>query len=152
MGQRLHVNNWRALALSGYRQESDGKDYIAARAGALNPQTSWVLERLDLKPPMLLTDASARFSSVVRRMDTTYPDSPLREAWSIASRTGGVAPIINDDGTPYGLINGLTIFSFLDRNSATAAANVDLPDPGAPAIRTPWDPDRILFSISLCSL
>lgn len=102
-----------AIGYAWLLQERDGDDFIAARAGALNPQTSWVLERLKIKPPVLLTDASARFSSVVRRMDTTYPDSPLREAWSIASRTGGVAPIINQDGTPFGLINGLTIFSFL---------------------------------------
>jgi manganese-dependent inorganic pyrophosphatase len=46
-------------------------------------------------------------------MDTTTPDKPLREAWDIASRTGGVAPIVEEDGTPYGLLTGLTLFSFL---------------------------------------
>jgi manganese-dependent inorganic pyrophosphatase len=46
-------------------------------------------------------------------LDTAAPDSPLRDAWAIASRTGAVAPIVNDDGTPYGLITGLTLFSFL---------------------------------------
>ncbi len=93
--------------------ERDGTDAIAARAGAMNLQTVWVLERLKIDHPLLLADASPRFQSVTRRMDTTLPESPLREAWAIANRTGGVAPIVNEDGTPYGLITGLSLFALL---------------------------------------
>jgi manganese-dependent inorganic pyrophosphatase len=102
-----------AIGYAWLLRERDGADAVAARAGATNPQTNWVLNRLEMDMPLLLTDASPRFETVARRMDTTLPDSPLREAWSIANRTGGVAPVINEDGTPYGLINGLTLFSFL---------------------------------------
>jgi manganese-dependent inorganic pyrophosphatase len=91
----------------------DGDQAIAARAGPLNLQTTWVLERLGIDPPLLLTDASPRFESVTRRFDSTTPDQPLREAWAIANRTGGVAPVVNEDGTPYGLITGWSLFSFL---------------------------------------
>ncbi|MEJ2412617.1 MAG: DHH family phosphoesterase, partial [Anaerolineales bacterium] len=86
---------------------------MPARAGSIKPQTTWVLERFELDPPCLLTDVSPRFEAVARRMDSTTPDEPLRDAWEIASRTGGVAAIVNEDGTPYGLITGLTLFSFL---------------------------------------
>ena len=75
----------------------------AARAGQLNPQTTWVLKRLRLEPPMLLADASPRFADISHRMNTTTPDRPLREAWAIANRTGGIAPVLNPDGKPYGL-------------------------------------------------
>ena len=102
-----------AIGYAWLLQEKDGMNAVSARAGSMNPQTSWVLERLNLDPPCLLTDVSPRFESVARRMDTTNPDKPLRDAWDIASRTGGVAAIVNDDGTPYGLITGLTLFSFL---------------------------------------
>jgi manganese-dependent inorganic pyrophosphatase len=102
-----------ALGYAWLLRERDGSNAIAARAGALNTQTTWVLDRLSMEPPELLTDASPRFESVTRRLDTAAPDSPLRDAWAIASRTGAVAPIVNDDGTPYGLITGLTLFSFL---------------------------------------
>jgi manganese-dependent inorganic pyrophosphatase len=102
-----------ALGYAWLLQERDGNEAIAARAGAINPQTTWVLNRLEMKPPQLLTDASPRFESVTRRLDTASPDSPLQEAWAIANRTGGVAPVVNPDGTPYGLITGLTLFSFL---------------------------------------
>jgi manganese-dependent inorganic pyrophosphatase len=73
-----------------------------------------VLQHLEIDTPILLTDASPRFENVTRRMDTTSPESPLRDAWTIASRTGGIAPIVNEDGSPYGLVTGLTLFTFLE--------------------------------------
>ena len=102
-----------AIGYAWLLRERDGMNAVAARAGSMNQQTSWVLDRLNLDAPCLLTDVSPRFESVARRMDTTSPDKPLRDAWDIASRTGGVAAIVNEDGTPYGLITGLTLFSFL---------------------------------------
>lgn len=102
-----------AIGYAWLLQERDGINAVPARAGTTNPQTTWVLERLGLDAPCLLTDVSPRFEAVARRMDTTLPDEPLRNAWDIASRTGGVAAIVNEDGTPYGLITGLTLFSFL---------------------------------------
>ena len=81
-----------ALGYAWLLRERDGIDAVAARAGAINAQTAWVLKYLQLEPPTLLTDLSPRFESVMRRLDTTTPEKPLREAWIIASRTGGVSP------------------------------------------------------------
>jgi manganese-dependent inorganic pyrophosphatase len=102
-----------AIGYAWLLRERDGIDATAARAGSINPQTTWVLDRLELEAPCLLTDVSPRFDAVARRLDSTSPDEPIKNAWEIASRTGGVAAIINEDGTPYGLITGLTLFSFL---------------------------------------
>ncbi len=102
-----------AIGYAWLLRERDGVNAVAARAGSMNPQTTWVLDRLKIDPPCLLTDLSPRFEAVVRRLDSAKPDAPLRDAWDIASRTGGVAAIVNEDGTPYGLITGLTLFSFL---------------------------------------
>lgn len=94
-------------------RERDASDTLAARAGPVNPQTTWVLKRLGMEPPILLTDASPRFEAVTRRLDTTNPDCPLRDAWAITSRTGGIAPVVNEDGTPYGLITGESLFNYV---------------------------------------
>jgi manganese-dependent inorganic pyrophosphatase len=104
-----------AVGYAWLLRERDGSETIAARAGPINPQTSWVLKRLGMEPPQLLNDASPRFESVCRRLDTTTPDSPLRDAWAIANRTWGVAPIVTEDGTPYGLVNGHSLFGMLSR-------------------------------------
>lgn len=104
-----------AIGYAWLLRERDGADTIAARAGSINLQTAWVLKFLGLEPPILLTDASPRFESVMRRLDSTTPERPLREAWAIANRTGGIAPVLNPDGTPFGLITGRSLFEFLGR-------------------------------------
>ncbi len=108
-----------AIGYAWLLRERDGLDATAARAGAINAQSTWVLKTLNIEPPVLLTDASPRFDSVVRRLDTTYPDQPLSDAWMIANRTGGIAPILNEDGTPFGLITGSSLFNYLSRQVGT---------------------------------
>lgn len=105
-----------AVGYAWLLRERDGEDVVAARAGPINPQTTWVLKRLELDPPYLLTDASPRFESVTRRLDTAAPDSPLRDAWPILNRTGGLAPIVDPhDGLPQGLITGISLFNMLGK-------------------------------------
>jgi manganese-dependent inorganic pyrophosphatase len=101
-----------AMGYAWLLRERDGVNAIAARAGALNPQTSWVLKKLGIESPILLTDASPRFESVMRRLDTIRPEAQLGMAWTLASKTGGLAPVVGEDGKPYGLINGLSLFKY----------------------------------------
>ena len=101
-----------AMGYAWLLRERDGANTIAARAGALNAQTSWVLKTVGLETPVLLTDASPRFESVMRRLDTIRPDSQLGMAWTLASKTGGVAPVVNEDGKPFGIINGMSLFKY----------------------------------------
>ncbi|HNK63904.1 MAG TPA: DHH family phosphoesterase [Anaerolineales bacterium] len=116
-----------AMGYAWLLRERDGVNTVAARAGALNAQTSWVLKTLGLDAPVLLTDASPRFDSVMQRLDSLRPDAQLGQAWTLASRTGGLAPIVNDDGTPFGIINGLSLFQYF--------ANVLGPRPGDTTVR-----------------
>ena len=101
-----------AMGYAWLLRERDGANTIAARAGALNAQTSWVLKTNGLDAPILLTDASPRFESVMKRLDTIRIDSQLGAAWTLASRTGGVAPVLGEDGKPYGIINGMSLFKY----------------------------------------
>lgn len=103
-----------AMGYAWLLRERDGGEFIAARAGATNPQTSWVLKRLNLDAPLLLNDASPRFEAVTRRLDTTLPETQLRDAWAIASRTWGLAPVVDTDGAPFGLVTGASLFSFVN--------------------------------------
>jgi manganese-dependent inorganic pyrophosphatase len=103
-----------AMGYAWLLKERDGEEAVAARAGPLNPQTTWVLKRIRLESPELLTDASPRFETIARHLDTTSPDSPLKEAWAIANRTWGVAPVVRDDSQPYGLVTGPSMFTFLN--------------------------------------
>ena len=101
-----------AMGYAWLLRERDSTNALAARAGALNAQSLWVLKTLSLEAPILLTDASARFGSVMSRLDTIRPDSQLGAAWSLASKTGGIAPIVSEDGMPYGIIDGMSLFKY----------------------------------------
>lgn len=93
----------------------DGQDVQAARAGAVNDQTAWALNRLGLEAPEFLSDASPRFEAILRRLDSVLPDQPLREAWAIANRTGFAAPVVDGDGRPMGLVTAFSLFRLLSR-------------------------------------
>jgi manganese-dependent inorganic pyrophosphatase len=69
-----------AMGYAWLLRARDGANTIAARAGALNPQTAWVLKTLGLESPVLLTDASPRFESVMRRLDTVSLPSSTKTA------------------------------------------------------------------------
>ncbi len=101
-----------AMGYSWLLNERDKADTVAARAGALNPQTAWLLKKLNFEPPILLTDASPRFESVMHRLDSIRPEAPLGAAWTLASRTGGLAPVVDEEGKPYGLIHGYSLFKY----------------------------------------
>ena len=104
-----------AIGYTWLLRERDGADVIATRSGVINKQTAWVLEYLGLEVPYLLSDASPRFEVVARSYDTVTLGQPLREAWEIASRTGGIAPIIYPDGKPYGMVTGNSLFNLINQ-------------------------------------
>lgn len=116
-----------AVGYAWLLRERDGDEFVAARAGPTNPQTTWVLKRLGLDAPVLLTDASPRFETITRRLDTAAPDSPLREAWVILNRTGGIAPIVDqEDDTPIGMITGLSLFNFFAKQVGPHPRNQEM--------------------------
>ena len=103
-----------AIGYAWLIRERDGLDAIAARSGVINKQTAWVLEYLQVDVPYLLTDASPRFEAIARSYDTAPPDHPLKDAWEIFSKTNGIAPIVEDDGTPFGLVTGESLFRLIN--------------------------------------
>jgi len=103
-----------AIGYAWLIRERDDLDAIAARSGVINKQTAWVLDYLNVDVPHLLTDASPRFEAIARSYDTATPDRPLKDAWEIFSKTNGIAPIVESDGTPFGLVTGESLFRLIN--------------------------------------
>lgn len=102
-----------AIAYAWLLQERDGHAVTAARAGVLNLQSKWLLDFLGLEVPGLLTDASPRFESVARMIEAVQPSDLLHDAWSIAINNSKLAPVVNPDMTPYGLVTCDGIFQLM---------------------------------------
>jgi manganese-dependent inorganic pyrophosphatase len=104
-----------AVGYAWLLRERDGKNALAARAGAVTPQTAWVLQAVGLEPPPYLADASPRFERIARTLPPILPDRPLREAWAVAAASHSAAPIVDAGGRPLGLVTGSSVFSFFSR-------------------------------------
>ncbi len=107
-----------AIGYAWLLHERDKLDTQAARAGQVNAQTAFALQTFGLEPPPLLADASPRFSSVARAIEPLTPDRPLEEAWALVARTGRVAPIVDEERKPVGLVTGASVFDFLSSHVA----------------------------------
>src|SRR3990172_5951737 len=69
-----------AMGYEWLLRERDGRNAIAARAGAVNLQRAGVLKTLAFEPPAYLAAASPRFERIARTLPPIAPDRPLRAA------------------------------------------------------------------------
>lgn len=106
-----------AIGYAWLLRERDKLDAQAARAGQINPQTAFALRTFDVDLPSLLSDASPRFGSVTRAIEPLTPDRPLQEAWALLARTGRVAPVVDANRAPFGLVTGASVFNFLSAHA-----------------------------------
>lgn len=104
-----------AMCYAWLLREHTGVNAIAARAGAVNAQTGWVLHTLGLEAPVYQADASPRFERIARPVPPLFADRPLREAWEAASSANSGAPVVAVDGKPLGLVTGYSVFQYFTR-------------------------------------
>jgi manganese-dependent inorganic pyrophosphatase len=104
-----------AIGYAWLLRERDGANAIAARAGAMNAQSTWVVKTLGIDAPIHLADASPRFERIARTLPPILPDRPLREAWAVASAGNTGAPVVDASGIPLGLVTGNSVFQYFSR-------------------------------------
>ncbi len=105
-----------AIGYAWLLRERDKVAAVPARAGRLIPQTSFALSTFGLEPPVVLTDASPRFSTVARAVTPLAADRPLEEAWAVVAHNGRCAPVVDAEGKPLGLVTAASVFDFLTRS------------------------------------
>lgn len=140
-----------AVGYAWLLRERDGQNALAARAGAVNPQTAWVLKTVGMDAPPYLADASPRFERIAHTLPPILPDRPLREAWAVASANRSGAPIVDTAGKPLGLVTGNSVFQFfskrmderLDLENVSVARILSIP------CREAMDPDAPRFPMSM---
>lgn len=97
------------------------EDYVAGRCGNLNTQTVFALERFGASPPILITDVRSHVEDVVEVLPTLNHDQSLLEACQLIARTRRPVPVLDENGTPVGMLNGAGLFAtFADALSSTS--------------------------------
>ncbi|MBQ8075486.1 MAG: putative manganese-dependent inorganic diphosphatase [Oscillospiraceae bacterium] len=103
-----------SIAYANLRNAIGDREYKAVRIGSINDETRHILDLLGLDPPPFVKDMRTQVSD----LDFDTPPElnasvPINLAWN-TMRNNEVAslPILNDDGTLYGVISAGDIASF----------------------------------------
>ena len=117
-----------AIGYAELKRLAGWQDVIAARAGATNPRSDYVLERFGMEAPVLLTDVSPRVQDVMQQnVVSVHADTPLYDAIQLIDRRRlrGL-PVVDDKRHCLGLLNAfkITHHLFPPREEAHAARTV----------------------------
>lgn len=95
-----------AIAYAELCRRQGRPEVAPARAGHLNRQTEFVLETLDVAPPVLLQDVYPRLHDVLSGPPVVIDaDAPLMQALEIMRRRDiRMLPVTDGDGTPLGAL------------------------------------------------
>lgn len=109
-----------AIALARLKKELGMENVVAARAGDLNPQTTFILERLGINPPLYVSDVHPRARDVMTdRVYTVSLETPLVKVMEIMEEEKiRFIPVVKEDGRPHGVI---TLMELAKRFTAAAA-------------------------------
>jgi len=100
-----------AVAYAELKRMQGEENVIAAMAGGLNPQTSYLLKRLGVPAPLYLADVHPKVRDVVSRTPVTVGASePLVKALQLFHKNGiRSLPVLDDAGKPVGVISLLKL-------------------------------------------
>ena len=71
-----------AIAYAHLRKALTGNQYIPARAGEVNPETAFVLERFQMEVPRFMDDVRTQIKDVrISKAHNGCPDMSIRETW-----------------------------------------------------------------------
>ena len=100
-----------AIAYAELKRVLGVEGVTAAMAGALNPQTTWLLARLGIAAPLYLADVHPKVRDVVGRTPVSIAaDAPLLNALQIFHHNSiRMLPVLDASGSPVGVIPLLKI-------------------------------------------
>ncbi len=100
-----------AIAYAAFRRSLGHTNVVAAMAGQPNPQTSYILQRLGIEPPLYLADVHPKVRDVISRSPVTAPTGlPLKDALELFHRHAvRVLPVIDQERKPQGVVSLLKL-------------------------------------------
>ncbi len=85
---------------------SQDAEYIAMRAGTLNEETQYVLERFGVQPPLLIKDVRTQVRDIeIRETEGVSQDISLKKAWNLMKDKNVVTLPITEKNKLAGLIS-----------------------------------------------
>jgi manganese-dependent inorganic pyrophosphatase len=100
-----------AIAYAALKRQLGQTSVVAAAAGEPNPQTRYILERLGIEPPPVLSDVHPKVRDIIKREPVTVTaDAPLRDALQLFHQHAiRVLPVVDADRVPVGMVSLLKL-------------------------------------------
>ena len=88
-----------AIAYADLRQKVTGQVHEAKRAGQVNDETAYVLDRFGVEAPKLLTDVRLQVRDLdIHEMPGLKPNASIRDTWKrMRQEQAKTLPIVKDD-------------------------------------------------------
>ena len=94
-----------AIAYARLKQAITGTEHITCRAGMLNPETEYVLQKFNIPAPELREDVRTQIKDIeIRKTKGVRSNISLKKAWSLMKELGVVTLPITKDNYLEGLI------------------------------------------------
>ena len=106
-----------AISYAYLKNQTEDGHFIAKRAGSINYETRYVLERFGAKEPGLITDAGAQIKDIdYRQTEGVSGHFSLKKAWELMRSLDVVTlPVVDESKRLTGLIvNGDIAYSYMD--------------------------------------
>ncbi len=117
-----------SIAYANLRNSLGGREYKAVRIGAVNDETRRILDRFEVKEPPFIKNMKTQVSDLDYDQPPELTSSvPINLAWN-TMRSNEIAslPILNDDGTLFGVLSAGDIATF-DMQTVYSARVDELP-------------------------
>lgn len=115
-----------AIAYAALRNSLGDRNYIPARLGNVSDETSAVLKKFNVEPPLLLNNVRTQ----VRDLNYDTPPAlhhsvPVSRAWDTLNNTGSITvlPVIDGDGKLYGMLTAGDIANYTMRGVSDPHVN-----------------------------
>ena len=95
-----------AIAYANLKQKLTGQEYTPCRAGQINEETQYVLERFGVEAPKFLENVKLQVKDMnIRKIDGISPNLSIKKTWEIMKRENVKTLPVLDDGKLTGVIS-----------------------------------------------
>lgn len=114
-----------AIAYADLKQKISDGNYKAKRAGVINEETQYVLDRFGVEPPKLLSNVHLQVKDVdVNRMSGIAGNTSIKEAWALMKERNVYTIAVTDGPKLEGIITtGDIATSYMDEYDSHILAN-----------------------------
>lgn len=114
-----------AIAYANLKRQISEDNYTAKRAGVINEETQYVLDRFGVEPPMLLSNVQLQVKDVdVNRTSGIKSNTSIKEAWAMMKERNAYTIAVTDGPKLEGIITtGDIATSYMDEYDSHILAN-----------------------------